>query len=170
VVTTLVDSASTLSEVELVVALPSMTACVTLVTSESASVPPMATAPPAVASAVVVAVTAFFAVRSSEPPLTATELLSLTRVLAVLTTTLVATPASPGNVVGFGPPGVAFEVTVELAASVVLPPAVRTEAPRTSTAAADTAVIMPSGDRPLLLTSMSEVAPRVSVPEALMVP
>ena len=104
------------------------------------------------------------------PPLTVTELVSPTRVFAVLTTTFIATPASPGSVVGFGPPGVALEVTVELDASVVLPPAVSTEVPRTSTAAADTATIEPSGRNPSLRALMSEVAARFSVPEALMVP
>ena len=129
VVTVLVDSAATLSAVALVVALPSMIACVTLVTSESASVPPTATAPPAVESALVVAVTVFFAVRSSVPPVAVTVLVSPTCVLAVLTTTLTATPASPGSVVGFGPPGVAFEVTLEVDASVALPPDCNDDAP-----------------------------------------
>ena len=117
-----------------------------------------------------VAVTVFFAVRSSMPLVAVTVLVSPTCVFAVLTTTLTATPASPGSVVGFGPPGVAFEVTLEVDARVALPPDCNDDAPWTSTAAADTAVITPSGDKPVLLTSISDVAERLSVPDALRVP
>ena len=129
-----------------------------VVTSFTATVPPRAVAPPAAALAVAVAVTWLVASSSSLPP-TLIWVLPPTWVVAVLLIRLTATPASAGRVVRLGVPGRAWEITVELAASVASPVSVRMcEAPPTFTVALEVPAMVPRGERLLVAALKVEVA------------
>ena len=136
-----------------------------VVTSDTATVPPRAVAPPAEALAVVVTATVLLASSSSLPP-TLTLVLPPMWVEAVLPTMLTATPASAGRVATLGVPETAVSVTVEVAARVALPvwSVMIWEVPPTFTEAVESAAMVARGDSLVVDAVKSAAASSFTLP------
>ena len=144
-------------------ALSAIYAFVLLLISVSASVPPAATAPLAEASAVVSAVTLFFAEISSAPP-ASTVLSPPIPALALLLITLIATPASPGSLTISGNPATALLLTVDIAPIRVSPLEMIFEVPPTLTPASELATTVATGEMLGIVTLTADVAVNVTFP------
>ena len=162
--TVFLDSALTLSEAAWVVALSSIEALVTVVSTVTATVPPTAAGWLAVMSATVVASTVFLADSSSAASVV-TEDDPPTFTVAVLLMVLMATAASAGSARP-RPVGLTLDVTVDSALSVALPVELSTDVPATFTVALELATLMASGVSPSGLVSTEALAPIASVPLA----